>query len=889
MKVIFTKISQISMNGEENEYACPSTEEFQEILDGLFTEGSMEQCKEKIMYMISESSQTLNDLFRCCATAIQQPNATKRIIYNALVVLKRPITPSKDTTLDKVREKWFSEPFSESRRLTKESLVMCLTSEFFEVRNEAAHCITYLLIIEQYNWEDLIPFLIKKLDLPTTSGDAKFGIIATFKEIFNTSEIFNPGFEYDQIPSSFADLFMFLVNQLSIEDLDQEIYIECTQCLDNMLTQIPQFFVPDIVNNLQNILSSVEKTFPTAELALFRQYHFLMITIFETFYKFADEFIDRITLFALNGFESDFNAVSIDFWKYFYIVEKKNDYKDEDKFHYFRKESSEKVLDAILNLNLRLKDEENLDYQPPEINDWNYHCSIVMNKIVKASIIGDPDQNDDKIAENIYNYINYCLNEGEKNLSTLLAIIAAISSICVKNCHKQCDDYFCEFFPFIIECCQNECPRVSVNSLDVLNKFIRRKFIIASKPEFLEKIFNVVNFQIDSKNEIIISKLIKIMISCSETFQCNVNSEHYKDFYDIVTKMLSNEMILNSNLNGKAYSILNKYFINFNEHIFSDESSIENGKALLDFSLDNLRGTLDFMTPEIESLQIEVLYLIQTLIKFLQAEAEAYLEKIIKLILTILKKQCFIEDCFTVLTSIAYSNKNKILDFIEPILASIEIGFDTKSPLIIGKSSLLIGAVFFNLGPLGEDYIENSFDQLFRLLEDPDVDNTRDYYADVVHSIALIIEGLKSRFPEKARDSYVNKLIELSRVPIDFSDQDEVEEKTSVLYKVAYGFYVLLTVYKDDKEFLGIFRIQSKQKKNVITEFLKFIGANEFYKKRILNYLKLINAFVRATESTFCGQIRNNSIYKILEYGLDSKNDKIIGLAKKTKELIHNY
>ena len=113
------------------------------------------------------------------------------------------------------------------------------------------------------------------------------------------------------------------------------------------------------------------------------------------------------------------------------------------------------------------------------------------------------------------------------------------------------------------------------------------------------------------------------------------------------------------------------------------------------------------------------------------------------------------------------------------------------------------------------------------------MDNTRDYYADVVHSIALIIEGLKSRFPEKARDSYVNKLIELSRVPIDFSDQDEVEEKTSVLYKVAYGFYVLLTVYKDDKEFLGIFRIQSKQKKNVITEFLKFIGANEFYKKRI--------------------------------------------------------
>lgn len=865
------------MEEEVNHYVCPSSEEFQEILDGLFIESNgteVNECQMKIDYMLSEE---IIDLFGCCANAIEQPCATMLTVFNALIVLKRALSPTSKYSLLTVQKKWLSNEFLQSRNLTKHSVVYCLSHDHLAVRNEAAHCITLILLIEQEGWADLIPYLINTLKEDDICDSLKSGIISTFKEIFSYPWKL---FCFKTIPNELFDFFQFLLFQISYPGLDQDKYIDCAICLESMICQIPNFFMKnnDTVKNINDILDALESTFQYSEEKLYRKFHHIMLAILREYYELSDEFMERIAEFALKGLYSNFRSVSIDFWCEVYKLEK-----NRNKQFKHTLIASEKLTRTLLEINLELKDPEQTNYVQPDITDWNHYSCKLLKMFVKAALISDPNiqyEATQLILSDIFDFLQFCVDDAEKEMPTLLAFISVMSSICTRNNPKELNEVLFSNFGFILECCHHPLERVSVNSLMLLNKFIKKDYDTLSSPELAAGIFNTVFDQIHSENEQIIAYLIRIMKNCCINFPIDANIYYYDDYMRIVNEMMSSDFILNCWLNGKAYSILTQYFISFinvdtKSHDLTD--IMQRGQSWLDEATNYLVTSFGLMVNSLDTLQTEIYFFIGMLIKLLEEKANDLIGKIIEIMLKILNSHPnFIEETFSVLTVITYKNHIKILESIQQIFDLIEFGFNTESPIIIGESALLIGSLFGKLKTQGIPYLESNTSRLFELLNDPNVDNKRDYYGNVVLAVALIIEGVgKQYFPNELKENYIGKLIELSHSRFDVDDYNEMEEISRVFIGVAYGFYVILKVYGD----YTIFNSKGPRRnpKNEIVEFLIYVGKNNpliVNQGSILNYLKLIKKFVILTKSIFNIKLNSTWVKRIIEIGKNSDDEK---------------
>lgn len=876
-------------------YKCPTPEEFQNILNGLFPQLSndcspvsmefMKECHSKIEYMLSHE---LCDLFGCCASSIQQPNATKVIIFSAIIVLKRALKPSSMTDIKTVRKDWFSPKFSEVRRITKYSIVQCLGSEYDVVRNEAASCVTFLLSIEQDEWGDLIPFLIENLN--SNNSYFKSGIVATFKEIFDSNLFFN---DKMTIPSCFArlpELVHFLTFQISYPGLDKEKYLECAECLYLMLVKIPRFFLDDLEKSVSLVLNSLGIAFPYAEIELYRKFHFIMLQIFENYFDFPNVFMDRVFDFLVKGLSSNFRATSIDFWNYVYKFEKGVKYNYE-KFH-FTKIVSKELVRPFLQMLLDLIYPSNDNYVPNEFPNWNKYLIQVLSGFVKAAI-KTKDTSDNPVIISCIEFINTCRNQEQQTLFSILGAISALNVICQEGNPKELTITLNLQFPFIIESCYSTSKRVQINALLLLNKFIRKQRHTVSKEDYKLKIFQVVIDLIPSQDDLVIKIIMEMMIDLCYSLSKLSKLNSFEKIMEVFQTSLSNEYFFNSEFVGKPYKILSKYFDSivgsdfesliknmhsrgYNSYSMGNDSKLEtdyqtnmeklksSAKSLLNQSLIDLENSFKLIILSVKLLQSSIFDLIISLLLFLKSEAFDYIEKIFKLMFNIVNfKSDYIEEVYLIIGTICNIAPNKINQYITEILKSIDIGLKSQSPITIGNSAYLIGLVFNTIGVEGGEYLGTSVDLLFSLFTDPHVDNQRDYYSKVIRAIGLIMEGVGSAFQIDKRDTYAQKLIDLILMPINKDDLSQKYEVEQVFSSVAYGFTVLYKNYGNDKRFLEVFKFK---KFNKICLFLKRVYKENVYdkydKSQMEDYICLINQFINTTQSEFnislsCSEIKS--------------------------------
>ncbi|OHT12475.1 hypothetical protein TRFO_17619 [Tritrichomonas foetus] len=862
----------------------PDPATFQNILEGISVSDQEigNACRNQIEFLRINH---LKALFELCAAAIQQPNATKTVLYNSLVVLNRALKPDYQISLTDVRKQWFSDDYQKAREYTKFSVVECVKSEWIEVRNQAALAISYLLIIELEKWSDLFPFFVNQLYSESCPGSAKSGIIATFTEVFQNGYVFNPNTKLEEIPKEFYGLGQFILVQLGSDIHDEQIHLQCLQCIYSMIDTIPQFFKE--INFINQLLHTLELRFPSATERLYRRFHYLMFLIFKKFHDFDSSFMKIVFELTVKGFKSLYRSISMDFWGYIYLYEKKN-LPSDGRPPFFNTLTAAQHLVPLLLGNIQdIIEPENDQYNDPDALDWNHFAVWTLKRFLKADIyVQTANSQKLNILPMIIQFLDFYMDQEDSMVVSLICLYG-LQAICLnkKNHTEMLDSYLPKQFNYILYKCNHPTQRVSTVALMLLCSFIKTYNILASKNDFAQQIFHLVLGLIDREDLIINEQAVKLIATCASSFPIDTVPSFYGNYIEIFNKMNKSPFYIDSNLVSHPYKILYVLFTNIINHSESLKSSLPElnkcALSLLTLMLDQLRQSFGLMIQYQYQLSSAILRLITCLIKFLGESSSNFIENIIQTFVDIINHHdSLIEDALNVLAIIFSSCRNNFIRYQAPILDCLQRCISIPNPSIIGSTAFTIGLFFKFAKSMGYDYVVQPTQKLFNLLLDPYVDNRRSYYAQVVYSIALIIEGVGKLIPLNYRDEYLNKILTLSGAPFNPNNADEMEEIVLMFGSVSYGLKALITVFNDEEGFMQ--RFESQRKRNKIILYLIQIAKLKAYSEETMfNHFGLLLKFINITGSKFNVSLHNAYIKNFVQRGEESHDVNLKLIAKR--------
>lgn len=862
-----------------------TSEQFEYIISNLFCENEelRNQCRSVIDNLLSQNSVLI---FLQCSQAALQPNATKITLYNVLVLLKRALINFHQLSYAEARQRWFSGEFQQVREGVKTSSLFCLNSDHVEVRNLAANVITLILEIEKQDWKDFFIYFVDQLCFQNVSSSLKFGIIELMKDVILSDLIFSPNQDPASFPREKLDsLFEYMCSIINLPNLELGVYFQVVECISSWFDKFPQYFLPNLEKYVVLILNSLGGSFPFADEKLYRNYHHLMLLLFKKYYQFADNFVKTLANYTMRGFQSQFNFISLDFWASVYQHEKKlhNVVHDlnHDPFHFTRLATEhlyQSYLYAILNYQQDVTDPDYLS-----LKDASYLSSRALKRFTKSFLLSD-DENYRILVTEIQKFIEL-MNQQEQTLNTIAAQLYAINSTCtIKNGHL--DEFAAMYFLRIIENCKYPNDAIKVIALKVLAKYLKNHVNFCADRN--TAIFDVIDFNLTNRNEKVLERTFNLFWACCKYFPTGAKLNVYENLFDLFMKAQSNEFILDSPLNHLPRCIIASFFDSLKEVQMGTEANrqkkenlIVASKKLLNITLADLSKGLGMLLNHQQSYIASCIKLLQQLLNFLGLDCSDCIEGVYKLMVNIIfHLPNYMEDAIFVLITICELNipSLKVPEFLESVMNCCQHAMTSGNPYLIGKGALLLGWLFKFMKQMGERFLRDCLPYTFELFIDEKIDNRRDYYANVVGTIGIIIGAVgHSCFPIEYRDQYFEKIIQLSQQRYDTSDANDMEEISVVFVACAIGFTNLLVTYQHDDEFLQ--RFHYKRYGSIVTEFIGYLAPSDtrkaYKESQLMVYLELLENFIKVFESKYNAALNSRKVKRVITDAAESKNPKL--------------
>ena len=868
----------------------PNLDQFRAILSNLSSQNQQigQEARAAIDYL---QATKLRDLILLCAMEIETYFSNENIVFFALIVLNRALKPNPAIPRTIVLNSWMSQEFEQARNLTKSSLINCIRSGTEMVQNQAALTITYVLSIELELWSDLLSYLVNRLISNESSINEKLGILSTFIEIFSSRLIFYSSIKPEFLPECFKTLTYFLLSSISITNLSNQICLKCTACLYEEITCIPQFF--ENVNIILEILNALEKRLPIADNVLYRKFHhiilFLLMSYKDLALQYENQFAQKVFYLIGNGLFSNYRSISIDCLGCIYKREKLTGH-----FDFSHKASHLFTQSLLLNLSeIYEPDEES--YNPPDLNNWNYYSSLTLKRFHKVDGIVDHDNQ--FVLNNTIRFIQD-FTVKENSMHTSLSSLYALDSLCIGKKHhsKLLDETITQYFPYIMIKSKSNYQRVAVQALVVLDKVVKYHSLLFKSLDYSNPIFELITYLIENGDEVVNEYAGYVIRDCALRFDPDTIFELFPQFRNIFNKMISNEDYMKSCNHSIPYMILSDLYQNIHDFTYSKEGK-ENKEELmkvsayqlLELTIVKLRESFGLLYDDLIELRASILYLMANVLYYLKNKASSLMENILRLLVDIIYNcNDLTEEALFVMSAVFYNCKENLIAYQQPLLSCMEYAIKIPNPRIIGQTALTLGDFFKNIGSNALSFMEKPTVKLYELMLDPNVDNRKDYYSNVISGIASIISGAGKQFPQNERDIYFQKLKELSQITFDIRNNIEVEEMQKLYSSLAYGYQVLIIRFRDDEEFMNGFIInKGRRKNNCVLIFLQNVYVRKaFSSSNIKVYLKLLDTFIPVFGKRFNAQIQNYNIKQLVIEGQHTQAQETRDLASSLSQII---
>lgn len=800
-----------------------------------------------------------------CSYVINLPESTVNIIYCSLIAINQCVNPIFTHQAKSLREAWLKdeENTMAMRNSLKTSLLNCLDSTEVFIRNKAAQLIAIILFIELEEWNDIFSYMVLNFISGSISQQVKNGIRRTFIEIFRLN-MFNPETPADVIPKEFVDLFEFIVEDIKILESQQEM-LDCVECIEELLRCIPQMFCDK--DYVLKVIGAIEATIPKGDIELNRKFHFLMITLIDTYYEIRDQFIDRIIGITYAGMQHKFSHVSISFWHFVAEYEK-----EKQKNFEVTQKAAVCLIDPILELmNIEINEDDDLE----SFSFLILFCAY-------------------QVLGNFYNYspkeisvkLKFFIDERLflEDISSQISVLFAICSLCIGgSAFHQTIEAITYYLPRILCIGNSESNKIKYVTTFTLIRIVKVFPEICQDKEIIQPIFHLLEKGICSEDEGVIRKSFELISLMLKRFRILFIDELYFGFINFFNISLENEFIKENDFIYLPYNMLFYLIkqVSIDNHYddlmqLLNSLHIQLAEVLDDFS----ETTGNYYIIHQQNVISSMRFLVEKLGKYVIPKLKEIRNQIF-LIFNRSKYELYDDALKFLSDSLIIDDPVNVMEYAPTLNELLQKAIQTQNNQTIGFAMLLYGDIFNKVGSQVFYMLEEPLKFMFTLLFDQDAERLSTPYAQVVEAVSQVVGGLKKDFPPDYAQNYVTLLVDLSMVPTEYiqSGQCEKEDVISLLDAIFFGFTNMTIYYRDDP-YLRKFE-------RPVINLIKKVYKAKIFEDRLINVICIYLSWIIPIDGRHLNtQLNHKDILHLLDEGIQVEDKKIRSYAEIIKKKI---
>ncbi|OHT13196.1 hypothetical protein TRFO_16752 [Tritrichomonas foetus] len=732
------------------------------------------------------------------------------LIFLALSTIKDTCTHKKTVPIILIRQKWKRKdmPTIQMRTFVKQAIVKNLSKKEIPIRRIACAALAHVLQIEQDQWIEVLDFVLK-----TSSETDPFniGAITVFNEIFYLNVIPND-IHTDKVDDSiFNGLLELIFQQLLNPSIEQEIKIQITKCLSELLANTKErIFSPNIVSHLlHNIIYSL---LPTASSNLYREIHFLMLQLIKSLYANAPFFINDIFTITRLGIEcpnQELQIISLHFWCLVWKFEKtilelkfRDDYNKNKPDEIYKEQKNHQYLvyhDITKNFSLHI-----INYSLVLLSQINPAAKITINDkdfdnvlYIQATI---REMIDNLMIENRHNFqeihdLQAVVNEmlTKNDIIQQHAAVQVLTAMMENHKYFELVDYVQTKTVEILKLTESDCEYLAVPSLNLLSLIIKNYEVILSNQPITNSIFVTMSRILTTfpDNQEIVIKVMHVFISIFNRLSPDGISANFDFFLDLTFSMHQKYIsVEEEELSGTVQTAICTFISNC-----SPDSQIKL-KQFLNSVIELFRNNL--MNNNIENsnekLLISLLCIIQSLILKLKKFAIEEIRIIIEILFNIINHKIYFlcEESMNAFKIIITSISTEFSCYAQPFMSIVNLAFSSQAPSLMTATCGAFALFCYQLGRQFCNYLKDEVINLFNWMKSIIENDQYMMIEPLVSSFSLIITGLENIIPLELLQEFWNYGFSITIISIDMKSKDDIRFAETLFTSLCNYFRAIL-------------------------------------------------------------------------------------------------